>query len=312
MISNLDRGKPAHSSGLLRIGDAILSVNGRSLSGKTHEDAVQLLKSASNTFRFKVVFIVGVPSSEEEESNREEEGSEASEIDCELPPKASVGLPPSSTNLHSSRSRDASSKIEPPPLDSPRNALAKPPLPRRDADTSTSETGALIQSGNARTSSDEEDTEQTTAQRLVSAFYLTPTSPEQLPSSYSEDADIAMFRYDQPDNPALSPTATTVPKLHVSSVTHLLRVAGPPTIAMPPPEQATVATPTATPTSAVTPIVTAITTPTETTDGNQLLTSPKETGNSLYQMTLTAVPIQNMQIPTFSDIDGDDVPLFSI
>ena len=307
MISNLDRVRPAHSSGLLQIGDAILSVNGHSLSGKAHKDAVQLLKSAGNTLQLKVAFIVGVPPSEEGESTREKERSEEFEINCEVPPKVAIGLPPSSSDLQSNRSSDTSIITEQPPPDSPQNAPAKPPFApgRVAADAPTSDNDSTTA---------EEDTAQTNAQRLVPAFHLSPNSPEQLPLSHSEDADIAMFWYDQPDEPASSPSASVVPSLHVSSVTHLLRVAGPPTVTTPPTGQAAVPTPsampTATPTSAVTPVITSITTPTETSNGNQLPKSPKESVNSSYHMTLTAVPIQNMQIPTISD--SDDVPLFSI
>ena len=364
MISNLEKGKPAYNSGLLQIGDAILSVNGHSLSGKTHEDAVQLLKSAGNTFQFKVAFIIGVPPPEEEKNEKEEsEKSQGEELE---------GLLSSSSHLLSNRSSDATVRREQPQTDSPQNATATLPSdPRTDANSS--ETGTPVQTSSMKTSAGE-DNEQTTAQRLLSAFYLTPTSPEQLPLSYSEDTDVVLFRYDHPEKTALSPSASLLPRLNVSSVTHLLRVAGPSSapdnrhtvshstpsenevgkpvagrpvedsaasdafhtesantyppmffaatnstqlnqaaLATPPPEQTTAVALTATPTSAVTPIVTSITLPTESTVGDPSKpTAPKERiqRNSLYHMTLTAVPIQSMHIPPL--YDGDDVPLFSI
>ena len=37
LISNMEAGKPAHTSGKLQIGDALISVNEQSLAGSTHE-----------------------------------------------------------------------------------------------------------------------------------------------------------------------------------------------------------------------------------------------------------------------------------
>lgn len=46
LISKIFPNLPADQSGLLHVGDAILSVNGRDLQHVTHEEAVQILKTA--------------------------------------------------------------------------------------------------------------------------------------------------------------------------------------------------------------------------------------------------------------------------
>ena len=40
--------------GALNVGDAILSVDGRDLSGATHDEAVQALKATGNTVKMEV------------------------------------------------------------------------------------------------------------------------------------------------------------------------------------------------------------------------------------------------------------------
>ena len=40
--------------GALNVGDAILSVDGRDLSGATHDEAVQALKGTGNTVKMEV------------------------------------------------------------------------------------------------------------------------------------------------------------------------------------------------------------------------------------------------------------------
>ena len=72
LISNMEAGKPAHTSGKLQIGDALISVNEQSLAGSTHEEAVHLLRNSGSKVALKVVFMLGVTEEEEEE---EEVGS---------------------------------------------------------------------------------------------------------------------------------------------------------------------------------------------------------------------------------------------
>lgn len=48
LISKIFEGMSADKTGLLRVGDAILSVNGVDLSNSTHDEAVQVLKSTGD------------------------------------------------------------------------------------------------------------------------------------------------------------------------------------------------------------------------------------------------------------------------
>ena len=68
-MSNLQSGKPAHSCGLLRIGDAILSVNGHNLRNCHHEDAVTVLQSVGEEVVIEVAYIADLVS-----DNNDDEG----------------------------------------------------------------------------------------------------------------------------------------------------------------------------------------------------------------------------------------------
>lgn len=46
LISKIFPNLPADQSGQFHVGDAILSVNGKDLQNVTHEEAVQILKTA--------------------------------------------------------------------------------------------------------------------------------------------------------------------------------------------------------------------------------------------------------------------------
>ena len=61
-MSDLRSGKPAHSCGLLRIGDAILSVNGHNLRNCHHEDAVTVLQSVGEEVVIEVAYIANLVS----------------------------------------------------------------------------------------------------------------------------------------------------------------------------------------------------------------------------------------------------------
>ena len=46
------------TKGALNVGDAILSVDGRDLSGATHDEAVQALKATGNTVKMEVGWLL--------------------------------------------------------------------------------------------------------------------------------------------------------------------------------------------------------------------------------------------------------------
>ena len=73
LVSNLQSGKPAHSCGLLRIGDAILSVNGHNLRNSPHRDAVTVLdlQSVGEEVVMEVAYIADLVS-----DNSDEEGEQ--------------------------------------------------------------------------------------------------------------------------------------------------------------------------------------------------------------------------------------------
>ena len=69
LVSDLQSGKPAHSCGLLRIGDAILSVNGHNLRNCYHRDAVTVLQSVGEEVVMEVAYIADLVS-----DNSDDEG----------------------------------------------------------------------------------------------------------------------------------------------------------------------------------------------------------------------------------------------
>lgn len=58
-ISEVVEGGPAHRDGRLQFGDELLEVNGVSLAGATHQDAVDLLRACKGLVRLKVLRIAG-------------------------------------------------------------------------------------------------------------------------------------------------------------------------------------------------------------------------------------------------------------
>ena len=70
-MSDLQAGKPAHSCGLLRIGDAILSVNGHNLRNSHHRDAVTALQTVGEEVVMEVAYIADLVS-----DNSDDEGEQ--------------------------------------------------------------------------------------------------------------------------------------------------------------------------------------------------------------------------------------------
>jgi len=80
LVSDLQSGKPAHSCGLLRIGDAILSVNGHSLRNCYHRDAVSILQSVGEEVVMEVVYVADLVSDNSEDEGETQERLSPSEM----------------------------------------------------------------------------------------------------------------------------------------------------------------------------------------------------------------------------------------
>lgn len=92
LVSDLQTGKPAHSCGLLRIGDAILSVNGHNLRNCHHKDAVTVLQSVGEEVVMEVAYIADLVSdnSDDEGEHHQQRQQPLITRDSSMPPQNEV------------------------------------------------------------------------------------------------------------------------------------------------------------------------------------------------------------------------------
>ncbi len=175
LISDIDEGTAAYKCGQLRIGDAIFSVNGQSLTGLTHHDAVALIRATGNSVTLEVAFVIGVP----EPPHDDEEGKLlVSERGLHVPPKLEDGFVPPTANGDP---------------ETPSGSGAGPPQP----ETQTSQTVGESHDGQAVESEPPlppQELELSAAEKLASAFALTP-SPAPLSTS-----DVELFWYKEAED----------------------------------------------------------------------------------------------------------------
>ena len=181
---------PAYESGKLQIGDAILSVNGESLVGKTHNDAVKLLKSGSSEIRLSVAYMVGVTAPPEGKDNEDE---------------TKLNKPPVVASISKSSSLELKSILD------SKVRVASHSTPH------SSEVPSQVDEENSRPASAVSPYE-----RLASSFSLHPTP---LPAHSKTDtavADMGLFRYDEVEeiSPLSTPTGNPSQTSHFSPVTH--------------------------------------------------------------------------------------------
>ena len=91
-MSDLQSGKPAHSCGLLRIGDAILSMNGRNLRNCYHRDAVTVLQSVGEEVMMEVAYIANfvLDNSDDEGEHSHQQQQQLLTRDSSMPPQNEV------------------------------------------------------------------------------------------------------------------------------------------------------------------------------------------------------------------------------
>lgn len=186
----MEKGMPAYESGKLQIGDAILSVNSESLVGKTHNDAVKLLKSGSSEIRLSVAYVVGVTAQPEGKDNEDE---------------TKLNKPPVVASISKSSSLELKSILD------SKVRVASHSTPH------SSEVPSQVDEENSRPASAVSPYE-----RLASSFSLHPTP---LPAHSKTDtavADMGLFRYDEVEeiSPLSTPTGNPSQTSHFSPVTH--------------------------------------------------------------------------------------------
>ena len=165
---------PAYESGKLQIGDAILSVNGESLVGKTHNDAVKLLKSGSSEIRLSVAYVVGVTAPPEGKDNEDE---------------TKLNKPPVVASISKSSSLELKAILDSKVRVAPRSTPHSSEVPSQVDEDSSRPASAV-----------------SPYERLASSFSLHPTP---LPTHSKTDtavADMGLFRYDEVEE--ISPLST--------------------------------------------------------------------------------------------------------
>ena len=157
-MSDLQSGKPAHSCGLLRIGDAILSVNGHNLRNSHHRDAVTVLQSVGEEVVMEVAYIADLVSDnsddEGEQNHQQQQQQPLLTRDSSVPPQNEDSL-----NSASSESEYDSpdSSVEPdhvtsmPTISLPTSTLPTSMLPVSSASLPVSSASVLCKPRRAAT-----------------------------------------------------------------------------------------------------------------------------------------------------------------
>lgn len=171
---------PAYESRKLQIGDAILAVNGQSLIGRTHDDAVMMLKSGSSEVTLEVAYVVGTTATPEGGSSLAEEG----ETDSSRPPTVA--------DLSKSTSLDLKAILGSTTSQSASHSQNSPLLANETISRPVS--AANIESDAV-----------SDYKRLASSFgfHLSPTPGQSISGAF---ADVGLFRYDEiEDSPVSTP-----------------------------------------------------------------------------------------------------------
>ena len=151
LVSDLQSGKPAHSCGLLRIGDAILSVNGHNLRNSHHRDAVTVLQSIGEEVVMEVAYIADLVSdNSDDEGEQHQQQQPLLTRDSSMPPQNEVD----SLNSASSESEYDSpdSSVEPDHVTSmPITSLPTSTLPVSSASVPVSSSNVLCKPRRAAT-----------------------------------------------------------------------------------------------------------------------------------------------------------------
>lgn len=169
---------PAYESRKLQIGDAILSVNGQSLIGRTHDDAVMMLKSGSSEVTLEVAYVVGTTATPEGGSSPAEEGDSS--------------RPPTVADLSKSTSLDLKAILGSTTSQSASHSQNSPLLANETISRPVS--AANIESDAV-----------SDYKRLASSFgfHLSPTPSQSISSAF---VDVGLFRYDEvEDSPVSTP-----------------------------------------------------------------------------------------------------------
>ena len=168
LIYNMEKGMPAYESGKLQIGDAILSVNGESLIGKTHSDAVKLLKSGGSEIRISVAYVVGVTAPPEGNDNSAKED------------ETKLNIPPVVASISESSSLELKAILDSKVKRASRNTPQSSEVPSQVDEDSSKSTSAV-----------------SPYERLASSFGLHPTPLPAQSKTYSPVTDVGLFRYDE-------------------------------------------------------------------------------------------------------------------
>ena len=192
LIYNMEKGMPAYESGKLQIGDAILSVNGESLIGKTHSDAVKLLKSGGNEIRISVAYVVGVTAPPEGNDNPAKED------------ETKLTKPPVVASISESSSLELKAILDSKVKRASRSTPQSSEVPSKVDEDSSKPTSAV-----------------SPYERLASSFGLHPTPLPAQSKTSSPVTDMGLFRYDEVDekSPLSTPTGNSNQTSHFSPVT---------------------------------------------------------------------------------------------
>lgn len=182
---------PAYESGKLQIGDAILSVNGESLIGKTHSDAVKLLKSGGSEIRISVAYVVGVTAPPEGNDNSAKED------------ETKLNKPPVVANISESSSLELTAILD------SKVRVASHSTPQ------SNEVPSPVDENSSRPSA------VSPYERLASSFGLHPTPLPAQSKTCSTVSDMGLFRYDEVEekSPLSTPTGNSNQTPHFSPVT---------------------------------------------------------------------------------------------
>lgn len=208
LIAGLEEDKVAYACGDLQVGDAILSVNGESLQGRTHEEVVAMV-GKEEAVVLEVMFAVGIL---ELVSGKERMEGDATE-------KTQLSSPhnTSATDTQTSATVQPGDQITQQKEDKDGGAHEPPadPVPNRD-DSHSEEIGVecALDSQNDKASAANVPTPvEDNTQKLSSAFQLEHSTSGFIPKDLEAMVlESTLFCYDQDPVLHVSPTPAAMPK----------------------------------------------------------------------------------------------------